>query len=56
VNDLLYDNEVLANKNKVRESSVEVVDFLILKLAFLFLDKKDNKNLPLVIHELVCVE
>jgi hypothetical protein len=44
------------NKNEVRVFSVDAEDYLMLKLAYLFMDKKYNENSPLTIHELVCVE
>ena len=46
----------LQNKNKIRVSLIEAEDYLILKFAYLFVDKKYNENSPLTIHELVCVK
>ena len=38
----------MQNKNKVRGPSVKAKDYPILKLAFLFFDKKDNEYLPIL--------
>jgi hypothetical protein len=46
----------LQNKDKVRGSSVETKNSLILKLAYLFVNNKYDNNFPLVIHKPMCVE
>jgi hypothetical protein len=42
--------------NEIGGFSVEAEDSSMLKLVFLFMDKKYNGNLLLITYELVCVE